>query len=406
MTVKTNKHISWLGRLFGGFFYGFFAWLPFFQCKTLAETFGISKAYKDGDSFIDKIKKAIREHWSVIFGTCVGAFFFFLIPVQWLFEGFPLGINCALLAFALIFMISEIYKFATCKVKGHYISSAVYFVVILAVFACTYFLDFGSLITEFNNRDGYVLLMLIFFVAGYFFAWAGQALGSIFLLTTLYLPFSEYMYPLTRLDGLTDNIVTVGCCFVGALLGVFIAFFVESTKGSLKREKSATNIAFSLLGIVTLALRIKEPWYTGIVTELGELFTTLSCVLAAIVIGIGVTIHVYKKANKQEMQEEYENSLVPPSEPAPMTIEEYRKSILLEKLILDENEESEEVSEETEEENEQKIIKESPKILVDYNHPEAPIGESKSEPEKEDAPKSQGIDVDRLKSLSARLNDK
>ena len=400
MKIRTNKHISWLGRLFGGFFYGFFAWIPFFQCKTLAETFGVKKEYEDNDTFTDKIKKALKGHWSVIVGTCVGAFFFFLIPIQWLFNGFPLGINCALLAFALIFMIAEIYKFVTCKEKGHYVSSAVYFVLILVVFACTYFLDFGSLITDFNTRDGYVLLLLLFFVAGYFFAWSGQAMGSIFLLTTIYLPLSEYMYPLTRLEGLTDNIIAVGCCFIGALLGVFIAFFVEATKGPLTKEKSSSNIAFSLLGVVTLAMRIREPWYSGITTEYGELFTTLACILAAIVIGIGVTVHVYKKANKDENEEEYENSLVPPTH-VPMTLAEYNKTLLLEGLLDDETEESPESN--------QEIILESPKILVDYNHPNAAIatnGQNKSEDNGKVASSSQGIDVNRLKSLTGRLNDK
>ncbi len=393
-----NKYISWLGRLFGGFFYGFFAWLPFFQCKTLAEAFGVGREYNDSDTFTEKMKKSLKGHVSVIIGACVGAFFFFLIPVQYLLDGYPFGINCALLVLALVFLVSEIYKYFTSEVKGHNISSIVWLVIIIALFACTYYFDIGSLITEFNSTTGYILMLLMFFIAGYFLAWSGQSLGSVFLLTALYLPFAEYMFPITRLEGLTDNIVLILCCFVGALLGVFIAFFIEATRGDLKKEKSATNIAFSLLGVVILAMRTQQSsFYTGISTELAELMTNLSMILAALVIAVVTTIHVYRRANKEEIEAEYENSVAAPVQPEPLTLEEYHKSLLLEDIFV------EDVSED---EEEQQIILDSPKILVDYDHPEDPLNKAESKPVtvQSTSSASGGIDVERLKSLQARIS--
>ena len=305
--MKTNREeSSYLGKSFArlllGAVSGFLTAVPFFNNRAFSETFHMEDSEK---------KRWFSGKWSYFLGAFLGFFFFFLVPVRYLAEGYPLAILCMFLGLSLVFGVYEIYCLYRKKKRQHIPSSIVLFILFFALPIMLHFYPISLLQTE--GHAFFLMLALLLLLGTFFAAFSGISIGSILYLSGSYLTFSDSMAEIARFKDVSDRNLFIVVVFLAVLVGGLLAQCLR--RFSLTMEKDAINGGLHLGVIVTIAaFEIREPFFTDISTSVdAQIYLTIAVALASLAVGVAFTYHGYFFLNEDERLEQQKALPVPAS---------------------------------------------------------------------------------------------
>lgn len=330
MERKALPIVPYIGRcvtrLFLGAISGFFSAIPFFNNHLFSETFRM-----DGRSL--RGKAYFLKRWSYLLGGLIGFVFFFLVPVRYLAEGYPLALSCLFMGLSLTFGIHEIYCCYRYRDKKHAVSTILLLVVGLAIpFVLRFYpIDLPSL----DTKTGLVVLFAVLLVGTFLVLFFGLSIGTVLYFSSIYLPFSDEMASIARLDNLWDgHRLFVIVLLLGILVGALIAHAVRRFK--LVTEKSGFNAGIHVCTLIVIAaFDIKEPYFTDISTSWeAQLFVFLAVSIAALGIGIAFTCHGYRSLADEELPVERPSIKSEPEAEDKTVLSSHYRDLLVKDIFL------------------------------------------------------------------------
>ncbi len=295
MKKKRSEYLSYtfrcLGRGLLGLFAGLLSALPFFNSRAFSETFRL-------DPSSHGVKVSIAKRWSYLLGGLVGFLLFFLLPVDYVAESYPLAIKGLILSFCLAFGIYEAYRIYRSRNAKETPLAIVFLLVGLAVPVLFHF--FTIKVENILTLGGFAILFGVSFAAG-FLLFSGISLGTAFSVTSLYLVFYEAF---KSQRGEPFNPLFFGSLILGILLGFALSRPLSGKKFTMSQNALALGFHLSTLVLVA-AFEIKPPYFTEITTsEMAQLFTILAITIAGLGLGLAFTYHAYRRLNKDERLED------------------------------------------------------------------------------------------------------
>jgi hypothetical protein len=323
----------------------------------------------------------LKTRYPLLIGVILGAFFFFLIPVESLTTLYYTSIDVAALAFAVGFAILEGIRIYHARDKKHLLPSLIVGGVGFLACILLYFFGFSSL-TDAKSGAGIAVVLILMIVGTFIATFSGEGIGTLFFLSGFYPAFAKVIGRLDYFKDITANLLVLVVALFGALVGFFLSFFVRSEYEHLDEEKASLCLGMDLAGILLIAgFQIRTPLYpvTDVPSVTAQTITIASSALAFFFIAIALSMHGYSLFNP----EENETVTAPTALMAAKKVPEEKK--------------------EAAEEKKPEIQKEPKAEPLKAAEPEAA---EKPAPAKTEAKKSEtkgGIDVEKLKALQEKL---
>ncbi len=312
--LKDNQKtpIARVGQLFGGFLSGALSWIPFFNTKPLNEAMLVRDYDFPETSLGEKFWFNFKKKWTFLLGALLGGFFFFLLPINYLTDNYTQIIYIALGALALGFIPVEIYQLFKNKKNDNLITLLGIFI---AVAICFWTYNIKAVNIDFTSYSGYLTMFFLLFVSTLLATISGQAIGSLFFLSSAYLEVSNLFADLTRFYLISDYKMMLLCSLLGVFCGYIIGFAFKTKFKFSNSISNGINLGFSISAIIILlAFKIEYPFYTDISTELAQQFVIIvvpvAFFLIALVLSARRFTHLRKGKpllEKLELQEEKKN---------------------------------------------------------------------------------------------------
>jgi hypothetical protein len=292
-------------HFFGGVFVGALSWLPFFAPKHFARTIRIpDSSAEDALPFEKGFPQLLKKRWSYLLGLILGAFFFFLIPVTYLNGLYYTSFEAMMLVFTIVFGIFEAVMLVKHFDKKHILGEILTFALTFFFLILIHTFSFAT-VTVFHAMSAYAVILLLMAVGTFAATFAGQALGSVFFIGSIYLNFSDVLAKVTRLQSLSTYFFLVFFMALGAFIGFFLATFLQSGGKNLRNEKHAMNFAFYLVGAVFVGLTLKAPFFpeAAYPTDTANIIVLVSVIFTAFIISmvcLGYQFPFFNKDDKEE----------------------------------------------------------------------------------------------------------
>ena len=343
--------------------------LPGFQSDDYAETFSLTKRKEKG-----LLSTFLRQSLYAL-GFLVGFLLFFLVPVQELVTGYSFAITCLVLALFLSFAAYDVYRLALAKdKKKHLLPSALLF---LVLFSVPFLLHFFPI--DWAAQTQTMFLVLVFLLAAFssflsFFA--GISPGSCFLVTAAYLPLSERLFGIVRLN-FEGQAMFLAVLVIGFFLGWILHLPLQNR--TLEMERHSTNLGFSLAMMATIFAFSFEPTLEmGATTSVAaSFFILMGLILGGIGVGLAFTAHGYRALSPIEKEEKAVLRKEATPQEARRVLGAHYRALLLEGLLV-------------------------PAMKVDQTKVFHPMERTGSEGEKSEENEG-GIDLSRLKALEEEM---
>lgn len=297
--MKTKKTFSAIGSFFDrlvlGFFGGALSALPGFDASSFSDT-----TLKKEETF----RKRLCQHVPYGLGLFLGFFFFFLVPVQFLFESYRTAVYGFILWMAFGFLAYNVYRMVVDRQKGHTPFAAVAFVVGAGIALLLHY--FPLTIASFTDMRGLLFLGLFGLLGSALLSFCGISFGSLLFLSGLYIPYSELFSKLARIQDIKTYAIPVLVLAMGMIVGSIAVLRLK--KSTMKMERHAGQAGFLLaLLVLTAVYDVKPPFLTEIVDSVpAQFFIIVATSLAGLGVAVAFTFHGYRVIAADEKKEEAE----------------------------------------------------------------------------------------------------
>lgn len=299
LETKKPKPVAKVAWLFGGFFSGALSWIPFFNNKSFN---GVMKVkdydFPEGATFGQKLCFNLKNKWTFLLGALLGGIFFFLLPIDYLSNNYPMIINFGLGFLAVGFILVELYQLYKYKdKKGDFLLALLGVAFAVAISFWTYILKIGNV--DFTDSTTMVSMFFLLFVSTFFLTFSGQSIGTLVFLSSSYVGLSNFLSNIVRFYGIKENIKIILVLLLAVFAGYIIGFIFKYRFKRSQVFATGNRIGFLLSGIIILfAFEIKKPYYTDITTDLAQLFLIIAVPLALFFIAIALSIDSFNRLRK------------------------------------------------------------------------------------------------------------
>lgn len=292
-----------------GLFIGFLSGIPFFQVDHLKSTLNIKEnEYLKLDQTDERYLSLGKQIWYLIshyftymIAFMIGFAIFFFIPVTSLIADYTYALSCFIATMALGFLIFEFHNITeTKKVNGKHIFFSVILMIVIVVgcyFTHKYLLE-KPLTIEYSTKS-YLIICGLIIVASFILTFSGMSLTTILFIVALYSSFSDIINVLLYDH---QHLIILALIAASILIGSLLAIIVKRQFRSLYYEKIAINVGLYSYVLFYLLVNYigKGPTFSTVSTHIAQYITMGCAAFAGLVISIVLTLHGYKKANKQE----------------------------------------------------------------------------------------------------------
>ncbi len=319
--TEKKKFTIWkdIVSMIEGFVLGAFSWLPFFNTKAFKTTLGREdQLYKD-QKLGPALLSLLKENWPYIIAVILGAIFFFLTPVSYLFSMYKTAIFSMFICFAVGFSLLEIQRIRKNRnQKKHLLTTCISFGVGIILGIILHFIDLSS-ITEITSISSCFISLLLMMIATFIGTFSGIGIGTIFFFPSFYLLFASGITNLSYLNNISVFIPLLCFCLVGSAIGYFLSFILRRNKNISSSEQSGLALGLNLSGIIFIAMSFIDTKKAGLpffnttskITEIAQLMVLLSVIFGSIFLSVVLSISSFEKLKKEKQNEEIDEDYVP-----------------------------------------------------------------------------------------------
>lgn len=259
------------------------------------------------DRILKKDEHSYKKYGSTtlpyLLAFSLGLTCFFYIPFDWLSSGFNTAINCSLLVFTTIILLSYLYRFYK---SGKALSNRTLISSIIT-FAVTFIIAsaLGFYMKPNVSKDDQIykfILIIVLLFSSLLSEMNGLSIMQLIFIMNLFLPTANNLNA-DLITGFTSFIVCWGCIFVGTFIGKNIHIEYKELFDRLNSQSQASAIAILVATIILCATRINPPYFSNVTTNYANIFTLVGCILASLLVSVSITISEYPFFNRAETGE-------------------------------------------------------------------------------------------------------